>query len=118
MTIFNLQWIGSSKKMGKEDKEKDKSNGHHPHPVPDHDEDEPAGSLATTIAVKAIQTLVYFYGFLTYPLYYAIQQPWVKREAFKTIRAYPVNKDKGEVTYQPIEKFCKELVRNFIFFCW
>jgi hypothetical protein len=40
--------------MGQDDK--DKSNGHHP--VPDEDHELPAGSLATTIAVKAIQTLV------------------------------------------------------------
>ena len=59
---------------------------------------------------KAIQTLVYFYGFLTYPLYYAIQQPWIKREAFKATRAYPVHKAKGEITYKPIDKTCKEYV--------
>lgn len=84
--------------------DKDKSNGHHPHPVPDEEDHQPSASLAATIAVKAIQTLVYFYGFLTYPLYYAIQQPWIKREAYKAIRAYPVHKDKGEITYKPIEK--------------
>jgi hypothetical protein len=44
--------------MGKDSQEKDKSNGHHPHPVPDEEEPRPSGSLATTIAVKAIQTLV------------------------------------------------------------
>ena len=99
--------------MGTDAKDKDKSNGHHPpHPVPDEEDPRPSESLATTIAVKAIQTLVYFYGFLTYPLYYAIQQPWIKREAFKAMRAYPVNKAKGEITYKPIEKTSKEYVSD------
>ena len=96
--------------MGKEDREKDKSNGHHPNPIHDDDGKLPDVSLATNLAVRAIQTLVYVYGFITYPLYYAIQQPWVKREAFKAIRAYPVHKDKGEITYKPFEKTCPELV--------
>jgi hypothetical protein len=43
-------------------------------------------------------------------LYYAIQQPWIKREAFKATRAYPVHKAKGEITYKPIEKTSKEFV--------
>ena len=107
--MFQVPSLKSSK-MGKEDREKDKSNGHHPTPIHDDDGKIPDVSLATNLAVKAIQTLVYFYGFLTYPLYYAIQQPWVKREAFKAVRAYPVHKDKGEITYKPFEKTCPELV--------
>jgi hypothetical protein len=68
--------------------------------------------VATKLALKAIQTLVYVYGFITFPLYYAAQRPWIKTEAFKSIRAYPVHKGKGEVTYKPIEKTCADLVRR------
>ena len=36
------------------------------------------GGIAVTVGLGFIQTCMFVYDFFTYPLYYAIQQPWKK----------------------------------------
>ena len=70
---------------------------------------EPDGGIAVSVGLKLVQSIMFVYDFLTFPLYFAIQQPWKNTEAMASIRANPVNKTKTSVTYQPIEKSCPPL---------
>ena len=67
------------------------------------------GGIAVTVGLGFIQTCMFVYDFFTYPLYYAIQQPWKKVEAMEAIRANSIEKTKTSVTYKPIEKSCEDL---------
>ena len=67
------------------------------------------GGIAVTVGLGLIQSIMFVYDFFTYPLYYAIQQPWKATEAMESIRAKPIEETKTSVTYQPIEKTCKDL---------
>ena len=67
------------------------------------------GGLAVTAALKMVQGIMFVYDFLTFPLYFAIQQPWKNTEAMASVRAHPVNKTKNSVTYKPIDKTCPNL---------
>ena len=40
-------------------------------------------SLIASVGVGVIQTIVFVYDFITYPLYYCSQQPWKRVEAAK-----------------------------------
>ena len=67
------------------------------------------GGLAVTVGIKMVQGIMFVYDFLTFPLYFAIQQPWKNTEAMASVRANPVNKTKTSVTYKPIDKTCPTL---------
>lgn len=67
------------------------------------------GGLAVSVGLKLVQSIMFVYDFITFPLYFAIQQPWKNTEAMATIRANPVNKTKTSITFKPIEKTCPEL---------
>ena len=67
------------------------------------------GGLAVSVGLKLVQSIMFVYDFITFPLYFAIQQPWKNTEAMASIRANPVNKTKTSITYKPIEKTCPEL---------
>jgi len=51
-----------------------------PHPGVDDVEDEPLAvdpsNVAASLGVGIIQTIVFIYDFVTYPLYYCMQTPW------------------------------------------
>ena len=72
----------------------------------------PEGGLAVTVGIKVIQTVMFVYDFITFPLYYAIQQPWKATEAMGSIRANAISKTKTSVTYKPIDKTCPD-IENF-----
>lgn len=72
----------------------------------------PEGGLAVTVGIKVIQTVMFVYDFITFPLYYAIQQPWKATEAMGSIRANAIGKTKTSVTYKPIDKTCPD-IENF-----
>ena len=40
-------------------------------------------SLMASVGVGVIQTIVFVYDFITFPLYYCAQQPWKRVEASK-----------------------------------
>ena len=40
-------------------------------------------SLMASMGVGVIQTIVFVYDFITFPLYYCAQQPWKRVEASK-----------------------------------
>jgi len=67
------------------------------------------GGIAVTVGLGFIQTCMFVYDFFTYPLYYAIQQPWKRVEAMEAIRATRIEETKTSVTYKPIEKSCEDL---------
>ena len=69
----------------------------------------PEGGLAVTVGIKVIQTVMFVYDFITFPLYYAIQQPWKATEAMGSIRANAIAKTKTSVTYKPLDKTCPDL---------
>ena len=70
------------------------------------------GGLAVSVGIKVIQTVMFVYDFITFPLYYAIQQPWKATEAMVSTRANAISKTKTSVTYKPIDKTCPDL-ENF-----
>ena len=70
------------------------------------------GGIAVSVGIKVIQTVMFVYDFITFPLYYAIQQPWKATEAMVSVRANPIEKTKTSVTYKPIDKTCPDL-ENF-----
>ena len=84
-----------------------------PHPVVDDTDDVDftidTSSMAAAVGVSIIQTIVFVYDFVTYPIYYAAQKPWRRVEAAAQIRALPVATSDTEVTYQPVYKTCAEL---------
>ena len=57
-------------------------------------------SLAVNIGVGVIQTLFFVYDVLTYPLYYAAQQPWKKVTASRKIRSRVIKKSSDELTFE------------------
>ena len=65
--------------------------------------------IGVTLSLRFIQTCIFVYDFFTYPLYYAIQQPWKKVEAMGAIRAHPIEETKTSMTFKPIEKSCEDL---------
>ena len=67
------------------------------------------GGIAVTVGLGFIQTCMFVYDFFTYPLYYAIQQPWKKVDAMGAIRAHPIEETKTSMTFKPIEKSCEDL---------
>jgi len=69
------------------------------------------GGIAVTVGLGLIQTCMFVYDFFTYPLYYAIQQPWKAVEAMNSVRAKPIYETKTSVTYKPVEKSCPDLER-------
>ena len=69
------------------------------------------GGIAVTVGLGLIQTCMFVYDFFTYPLYYAIQQPWKAVEAMNSVRAKPIDETKTSVTYKPVEKSCPDLER-------
>ncbi|TRY71515.1 hypothetical protein TCAL_00221 [Tigriopus californicus] len=86
-----------------------------PHPVLDQLSDtmenlmEDPSSLAATIGVGLIQTVVFMYDFLTYPLYYAVQAPWQRVRAGQRVRAHIAHRSEAEIHVRPVEKTCPSL---------
>ena len=70
------------------------------------------GGIAVSVGIKVIQTVMFVYDFITFPLYYAIQQPWKATEAMVSVRSNVIEKTKTSVTYKPIDKTCQDL-ENF-----
>ena len=93
-----------------------------PHPVLDQISDtvesmmEDPSSVAASIGVGVIQTLVFVYDFITYPLYYAVQRPWRRVAASKKTRATIVDKTESEVHIKPIFKTCRDLEKFTVSF--
>ena len=46
-----------------------------------------AKEIAATVGVGVVQTAMFIYDFLTFPIYYAAQRPWKAVEAGARIRA-------------------------------
>ena len=67
------------------------------------------GGIAVTVGLRLIQSIMFVYDFVTYPLYYAVQQPWKAVEAMDSERAKPIEESKTSITYKPIEKSCPDL---------
>jgi long-chain acyl-CoA synthetase len=70
---------------------------------------EDDGGMAAAVGIKVIQSLVFVYDFITFPLYYAIQQPWKATEAMASVRSEVIERTKTSVTYKPIFKTSPEL---------
>eukprot|EP00095_Tigriopus_kingsejongensis_P000185 maker-scaffold41_size498431-snap-gene-0.11 protein:Tk00185 transcript:maker-scaffold41_size498431-snap-gene-0.11-mRNA-1 annotation:"Long-chain-fatty-acid--CoA ligase " len=86
-----------------------------PHPVLDQLSDtmenfmEDPSSLAATLGVGVLQTLVFVYDLLTYPLYYAVQRPWRRVRAGGRMRAETVSQSEAELHIRPLPKRCPSL---------
>ena len=65
--------------------------------------------ILSTLGVRVIQTIIFVYDFITFPFYYGYQRPWIAANASHAIRAYPIEKTKDSITFQPIEKTCPEI---------
>ncbi len=44
-----------------------------------------ASSVAASVSVSLIQAVVFVYDFFTYPIYYAVQQPWKNVSCFRYV---------------------------------
>lgn len=76
---------------------------------PENQRSEDDGGLAVSVGLKFIQSIIFVYDFITFPLYYAYQQPWKATEKMASIRAEVIEKTKTSVMYQPINKTCQDL---------
>ena len=73
------------------------------------EEAQESGGVLSTIGVRVIQTIIFVYDFITFPFYYGYQKPWIATTASHAIRAYPIEKTKDSITFQPIDKTCPEI---------
>ena len=46
-----------------------------------------AKDIAATVGVGVVQTAMFIYDFLTFPIYYAVQRPWTAVDAGARVRA-------------------------------
>ncbi|QQP54517.1 Longchainfattyacid-CoA ligase 3-like [Caligus rogercresseyi] len=72
-------------------------------------EDPLEGCIVGHLGLGLIKTLIYFYDFLTYPLYAALQRPWEVREASNALRSRVVSRGSNEVTYAPVYRSTSRL---------
>jgi long-chain acyl-CoA synthetase len=76
----------------------------------DHrEEEEDDGGMAVALGIKVLQSIIFVYDFITFPIYYVIQQPWTATEAMDSVRATVIERTKTSVTYKPIDKTLPEL---------
>ncbi|KAH0953865.1 hypothetical protein HN011_000471 [Eciton burchellii] len=54
-------------------------------------------------AIHAIKALSYVYDLLTFPVYLILQRPWEKRKASRRIKARPISKSDGQITYRSVD---------------
>ena len=54
--------------------------------------------------IGLIQTALFIYDVVTYPLYTAIQQPWKKTRSFDNVRSTVLNKTDKKITIEPVVK--------------
>ena len=73
------------------------------------EDSQESSGVMSTLGVRVIQTIIFVYDFVTYPFYLAYQRPWNATNAASAIRAYPIEKTKDSITFQPIEKTCPEI---------
>ena len=73
------------------------------------EDSQESSGVMSTLGVRVIQTIIFVYDFVTWPFYYAYQTPWNATNAASAIRAYPIEKTKDSITFQPIEKTCPEI---------
>ncbi len=66
-------------------------------------------SLMASVGVGVIQTVMFVYDFVTFPVYYACQRPWRAVDAGRRVRAEVVAKTDSEVHYRPTFKTCAQL---------
>jgi len=62
---------------------------------------------ASGIILIIIQTIVFIWDFLTWPIYQAIYKPWEKRKAFHKIRSKVVKSTNDELIFESHEKSTK-----------
>jgi len=55
------------------------------------------------IILAIVQTIVFIWDFLTWPIYQAIFKPWEKRKAMQKIRSKIVRKTDNEILFEPFE---------------
>lgn len=70
---------------------------------------EDDGGIAVAVGIRLIQSIIFVYDFITFPIYYAVQQPWKATEAMQSVRAEVIERTKTSITYQPIVKNCPDL---------
>ena len=43
------------------------------------------GGIGVAVGLRLIQSIIFVYDFITYPIYYAYQQPWKATEAIEPL---------------------------------
>ena len=61
-------------------------------------------SVMASLSLSMIQTVIFVYDFVTYPIYYYAQGPWKKVQDSQRIRAQATIKNDQEIVFNPIFK--------------